>query len=500
MEKGVLEELNGNDILNSLAYARSKGFDHTELIGVINSLALDKYVVVTANLKQEELVLTDEGKSYRKHGSPEAQVYHLVKSSPLTQEQILSQLGGIGKIGFAQAMKNKWISINKETKVLSPAVEEIQDKVQQALLLIPTEEENKDLQGVKPAELAEENKDLDQLIKRKLVENVKRGYCSLTKGPSFRLEREKFEADITYETLKSGAWKTASFKDYNFKSLGKDTNGGHLHPLLKVRAQLRRILLDMGFEEMPTNNFVESSFWNFDSLFQPQSHPARDAHDTFFIKDPAYSSNPDKEYVERVKKMHEAGNKESIGWLYKWSLEESEKNILRTHTTAVSSRMLYRLAKDGFRPKKYFSIDRVFRNENLDATHLAEFHQIEGLIADIGLGLGDLMGIIQEFFRRMGITNIKFKPAYNPYTEPSLEIFGYHPLLKKWTEIGNSGVFRPEMLEPMGLPDNVSVIAWGLSLERPTMIQYGIDNIRNLFGSKADLTYIQDNPICRYNR
>ena len=164
----------------------------------------------------------------------------------------------------------------------------------------------------------------------------------------------------------------------------------------------------------------------------------------------------------------------------------------------MSSRMLYKLAKDGFRPKKYFSIDRVFRNENLDATHLAEFHQIEGFIADKGLGLGDLIGVIQEFFRRMGITNVKFKPAYNPYTEPSLEIFGYHPILQKWTEIGNSGIFRPEMLKPMGLPDDVSVIAWGLSLERPTMIQYGLDNIRDLFGSKADLTYIQNNPICRF--
>lgn len=144
---------------------------------------------------------------------------------------------------------------------------------------------------------------------------------------------------------------------------------------------------------------------------------------------------------------------------------------MRTHTTAVSAKMLFKLAQQKeFTPQKYFSIDRVFRNETLDATHLAEFHQIEGLIADKNLGLGHLKKVIKQFFHKIGITQLWFKPAYNPYTEPSMEIFGYHPLLKKKIELGNSGIFRPEMLKPMGLPDDVNVIAWGLSLERPTMI------------------------------
>lgn len=119
-----------------------------------------------------------------------------------------------------------------------------------------------------------------------------------------------------------------------------------------------------------------------------------------------------------------------------------------------------------FKPVKYFSIDRVFRNETLDATHLAEFHQIEGVIADYGLTLGNLIGTLYEFFKKLGITQLQFKPAYNPYTEPSMEIFCYHNGLKKWIEIGNSGMFRPEMLLPMNLPPDVNVIAWGLSLER----------------------------------
>ena len=144
-------------------------------------------------------------------------------------------------------------------------------------------------------------------------------------------------------------------------------------------------------------------------------------------------------------------------------------------------------AQEGFKPQKYFSIDRVFRNEAVDRTHLAEFHQVEGVVCDRNLSLGHLMGVIRAFFERIGMPTLRFKPAFNPYTEPSMEIFSYHPGLGKWVEVGNSGVFRPEMLRPMGLPDDVTVIAWGLSLERPTMILYGIDNIRDLFGHKVDL-------------
>jgi len=273
-----------------------------------------------------------------------------------------------------------------------------------------------------------------------------------------------------------------------------------LHPLLKVRAEIRNILLLLGFEEMNTQQWVESSFWNFDTLYQPQQHPARDAHDTFFIESPAKAQDLPEDYVERVRTMHEKGGQGSTGWKYDWSMDEACKNIMRTHTTAVSARTLYKIGQEyvktgNFTPRKFFSIDRVFRNETLDATHLAEFHQVEGLVADRGIGLGHLIGVIREFFRRMGMTNLRFKPAYNPYTEPSMEIFAFHPLLDKWVEVGNSGVFRPEMLLPMGLPQDVSVIAWGISVERPTMIQYVIANIRDLFGFKQDLAASRTNPV-----
>lgn len=337
--------------------------------------------------------------------------------------------------------------------------------------------------------------------KRKLVADVTVNVFKVSKGSEFTTSVSKAETDLTADMIASGSWKDKTFKAYNFNALGIMPDCGHLHPLLKVRTQMRHIFLEMGFTEMPTNNFIEASFWNFDALFQPQQHPARDAHDTFFISDPEHANTFPMDYLERVKKVHSVGDYGSKGYQYDWKYDEAAKNILRTHTTAISARMLYQLAREEkFRPMKYFSIDRVFRNENLDATHLAEFHQIEGLVADYNLTLGDLMGIIQEFFRKMGITQLRFKPAYNPYTEPSMEIFGYHKGLKKWVEIGNSGVFRPELLLPMGLPKDVSVIAWGLSLERPTMIQYEIDNIRELFGPKVNLQMIYDNPICRIDK
>lgn len=142
----------------------------------------------------------------------------------------------------------------------------------------------------------------------------------------------------------------------------------------------------------------------------------------------------------------------------------------------------------------------VYRNESVDATHLCEFHQVEGVIADYGLTLGGLMEFLATYFAKMNVTNLQFKPAYNPYTEPSLEIFSYHPGLGKLIEIGNSGLFRPEMLEAMGLDKNLRVYGFGLSLERPTMLKYGLNNIRELLGHQVDLTSIQNNPAVRLDR
>ena len=182
----------------------------------------------------------------------------------------------------------------------------------------------------------------------------------ISKGANFTTTIKKAATELTPEMIANGSWKTEKFKPYNFEALGVLPTAGHLHPLLKVRAEYRQIFLEMGFSEMPTNNYVESSFWNFDALFQPQQHPARDAHDTFFISDPANATEFPPEYLEKVKKVHSQGGFGSQGYGYDWKIEEAQKNILRTHTTAVSARMLYKLAhQKEFKPQKYFSIGQV---------------------------------------------------------------------------------------------------------------------------------------------
>lgn len=386
-----------------------------------------------------------------------------------------------------QAFKLKWVAL--KDGLLVRLVPSITDKTMEDLLAVQA-------QGAHPdAEL------LKTLKKRKLVDLERTQTYKVTKGPCFSLNLSKLATDLTGELVYDNAWSRTKFKAYNYEAMGQILQGGHLHPLLKVREEFRQIFFEMGFTEMPTNKFVESSFWNFDALFQPQLHPSRDAHDTFFLDNPRLTPALPEDYLERVRKTHVSGGYGSIGHRSPWDEGEARKNILRTHTTAISARMLYKLAQqEEFKPAKYFSIDRVYRNESVDATHLAEFHQIEGLIADRGLTLGDLIGTLQSFFAKLGLQRLRFKPAFNPYTEPSMEIFAYHDGLQRWIEIGNSGVFRPEMLRPMGFDEDVTVIAWGLSLERPTMIKYGISNIRDLIGHRVDLQMVQNSPICRLEK
>eukprot|EP01024_Parvocaulis_polyphysoides_P008791 TRINITY_DN12633_c0_g2_i1.p1 TRINITY_DN12633_c0_g2~~TRINITY_DN12633_c0_g2_i1.p1 ORF type:complete len:502 (+),score=95.40 TRINITY_DN12633_c0_g2_i1:127-1632(+) len=491
VEQQLLLYLDANgEVSDSQELVQSLGVDHNVLTGVIKSLASHEMIIVQ-DIDHFQYALTEEGSSYVQDGSPEAQVFEAVfnQADGMDMNDLKQALGEVGQIGFKQAMQQKWISLDKSDgkQIIRKQVDSIDDVVKQQLLDVQAGKEI----DKKQAEILQK--------KRKLIKPEQWKTYKLQKGPKFALEKQKQATELTQEMIAKGTWKDAQFKEYNFNALGLPPPSGHLHPLLKVRTQFRKIFISMGFEEMPTNNYVESSFWNFDALFQPQQHPARDEHDTFFLKKPAATplERVPKDYCERVKQVHESGGYGSIGYGYNWKREEAEKNLLRTHTTAISSRMLYKLAQEGFRPAKYFSIDRVFRNEAIDRTHLAEFHQIEGLVCDRGLSLGDLIGTLNQFFGRLGLKKLRFKPAYNPYTEPSMEILSYSDQLKKWVEVGNSGMFRPEMLRPMGLSEDVRVIAWGLSLERPTMILYGIDNIRDLFGHKVSLNMVKRNPISR---
>jgi len=483
------------DSLNTYTLSKSLKIDHQSIIGALKSLqssGSENFLQVSQPAADKVYSLSKEANEIVEKGSHEFRLLKMIPDEGISQPDLMKAAGSCGKIGFSKAMQAKWIKMDKPTKMVSKTVslDDVVDELPKQLSDLSICNDS-----IKTA-----------LKKRKLFTESTINSFTISKGPDFDSQKAtvlvKQETDLTADMINTGSWKKTTFKPYNFNAKGIRPDSGYLHPLMKTRSVYRQILLELGFNEMPTNQFVESSFWNFDALFQPQMHPARDAHDTFFISDPAEcdESKIPKDYLEIVKNTHQdGGNTGSEGYRYDWKLSEAKKNLLRTHTTAVSARMLYKLANQpgGFKPMKYFSIDRVFRNETLDATHLAEFHQVEGVIIDYDISLANLIAMLEAFFMKLGITKLRFKPAYNPYTEPSMEVFSYHEGLKKWVEIGNSGMFRPEMLEPMGLPKNVNAIAWGLSLERPVMIKYGYNNIRDLCGNKIDLNTVYSNPLCR---
>ncbi|KAH3903066.1 probable Phenylalanine--tRNA ligase alpha subunit [Saccharomycodes ludwigii] len=440
--------------------------------------------------------LTKEGSEVLNNGSHELRLLKLIESfDKLKINDVMTKMGADGKVGQSRAFKNGWISKTSDNELV------LSDKIKNAGGISSIKDETKDLLSeIKNSGNASpkiNQKALNDLKKRKLITANKITDFHVVKGADFSTDLVKLETDLTSEMVVTGSYKNLKFKSYNFNSEGLLPQCGALHPLNKVREEFRQIFFSMGFTEMPTNQYVETGFWNFDALYVPQQHPARDLQDTFYLKDPATCDLPeDEQYVANIKAVHENGRFESIGYRYSWKPEESKKLVLRTHTTSISSAMLHKLAKDP-KPCRLFSIDRVFRNEAVDATHLAEFHQVEGVLADYNITLGNLIKFMEDFFAKMGVTGLRFKPTYNPYTEPSMEIFSWHEGLAKWVEIGNSGMFRPEMLLSMGLPENLRVLGWGLSLERPTMIKYGVKNIRELLGHKVSLDFIESNPAAR---
>ncbi len=285
--------------------------------------------------------------------------------------------------------------------------------------------------------------------------------------------------------LLSGGWKGRSLRRYDLSVPPETRRPARRHPIARVEGNIRRIFMNMGFEEMQ-GPLIESAFFNFDALFQPQDHPARDLADTFYL--PGTSPRPPAGLAQKVKSAHEKG------WSYQWDENVARQMVLRTHTTAVSARTLIEPAQEqdgASRPRKFFSIGKVFRNEATDYKHLAEFHQVEGIVVWEKATFGHLLGLLKSFYSQLGFDKIRFRPSYFPYTEPSLEIEVYHPARKAWLELGGAGIFRPEVCGPLG--GKYPVLAWGLSLERPLMLANKIEDIRTLY--RNDLSWLRDFPM-----
>jgi phenylalanyl-tRNA synthetase alpha chain len=243
-------------------------------------------------------------------------------------------------------------------------------------------------------------------------------------------------------------------------------------------------MLEMGFTEIK-GDIVQSSFWNFDALFQPQDHPAREMQDTFYLDTRA--KIPD---FAKVKEMHErGGDVGSTGWGGRWRPEVAQQEVLRTHTTAVTIKYL---ADHPEPPVKAFGIDRVYRREAIDATHTPEFEQLEGVIMDEGVTFRHLLGVLKEFYAKMGFEEVRFRPGYFPYTEPSVEPEVFIEGLG-WVELGGAGVFRKEVTAPFGIEH--PVLAWGLGVSRVAMLKLGLKDLRELY--QPDIEWLRETPLSR---
>jgi len=293
---------------------------------------------------------------------------------------------------------------------------------------------------------------------------------------------------ITPEIIRKRLWIGKKIKPYDLNIKTFKIYPGRIHPMRELIREVREIFLKLGFRE-EYGPLIEVAFINFDMLFQPQDHPARDMQDTFYLKKPKYGKIPYNELIENIRKTHENGWKTgSTGWMYKWSVEEAKKLVLRTHTTSVTVRALY---ETGEKEDKIFCIGSVFRNETIDYKHLAEFMQVDGIIIHPDANIKWLMGVIKHFYKEMGFEKVKFWPSYFPYTEPSIQPSIYVDKWGKWLELGGAGIFRPEVTIPLGV--KWPVPAWGLGLERLLMIKYDIDDIRLIY--KNDLGWLRGVPI-----
>lgn len=304
------------------------------------------------------------------------------------------------------------------------------------------------------------------------------------------VEARREVTQLTPELLTDGGWREVDLKPYDVKLEAERLVPGKEHPFRRVLEETRRVFLEMGFSEI-VSPCCESSFWDFDALFQPQDHPAREMQDTFYLARPGQAKLPSETLVREVAATHEhGGSTGSIGWGYRWSEEMARKPVLRTHTTAATIRAL---AADPKPPRKVFCVGPVFRNETITYKHLPVFHQVDGIIVDKEASLACLLGTLRAFYRKMGFKRFQFRPAFFPYTEPSVEIFVWHDGKGDWVEMGGSGIFRPEVTRPFGC--QVPVLAWGLGLERLAMFRYGIERIRELYD--APLDWLKETPACR---
>jgi len=470
------------------ALVKASGLAHSAVMRAALSLE-SKNLVRILEEQSRKASLTEEGKEYAEKGLPERQLIdalrriggqgsidHVLEAANLEKSLSVIALGWLSR--------KKWASIEKKDQILKLLKEPLEGADERLLSLL-----NKRA-IVSIEDLDKELRDVVSILKRRKLIEVREEIIrqlELTED-GWRLVRKGVEivqevSQLTPELIATGKWRQAKLLRYNIKAPVSHIWPGKKHPYLRFLDDLKQKLVALGFKEM-TAPIVELSFFNCDALYMPQDHPARDIHDMYFIKDPEYGNLKDYEqYSENVQKTHENGwETGSKGWGYAFSMLEAARLMLRSQTTTASVRTL--ISDELEIPGKYFSVARCYRPDVIDKTHLTEFNQVEGIILGEDLTLRNLLGVLERFAVDIaGADKVKYRPDYFPFTEPSVELVAYKEDYG-WLEFGGSGIFRPEVTQPLGV--EVPVLAWGLGVDRLFMMKAGIDDIRYLFTQDLD--------------
>lgn len=492
-EKKLLKEIESNPDANPEQIAESANMDIKSVMSAAGSLAskdiieVDKEVVKT-------YFLTEAGLEYAKHGLPERRILNALAEKKEIHMKDLAGEAGINKkesnIAIGWLRRKNWAQIDKGVVKITDFGNEFVDKLDVDEKVLAHLKDNAD--GVKL--LSDDLKEgFKKLTGRKDILNIKKetshSFKLLPKGESILKEGftiKEQATQLTHQHLKDGEWKNLEYRPYDINAEAPVVFAGKKHPLRVIIDEIREIFLNMGFSE-DNGEYVESAFWNFDSLFQPQDHAAREMQDTFYLKNPLTCDLPDDALVQLTAETHETGaDTGSIGWQYDWSEDIARQSVLRTHTTGISTKHLFEHEP----PIKMFSVGRVFRRETFDYKHLPEFHQVEGLVCGEGISYQNLLGTLKEFYKKLGF-EVRFRPAYFPYTYLSTESEIYLEEKESWIELGGAGMFRPEVLKPLGI--NQPALAFGMGIERLAMIRYGVEDIRMLY--KSDINWLREVPL-----
>ncbi len=468
------------------ALAQSLGVPVSSVASVIELLR-SRGLVEVVEVEKAVLKASSEGREYLEKGFPEERlVKELEARGGEAELRELAQVLGkdVFRIGVSWAKRRGWIAIEGGRARL--VKREAMDRHREVLSRYLSEaiEDPKVLSD--PI--------VSELVKRGLIEvRTRRERIARLREDAIERAKRLLElgeavTHLTHEIIASGAWRSVVLKPYNVEAQPPVRYPGKKHFFQEFVEMVREVMLALGFEEI-RYDYVVPELWNFDALFQPQDHPARDVYDVLYIEGFANLS-PFSEVVERAKHVHEGSSScGSRGWGYRWSVEKASKLMLRSHTTAATI-MFIAERKDP--PARGFCIGRVFRRDRMDATHLPEFTNFDGVVMERGFSFRKLLGILTQIMKSLGFEKVRFRPAYFPFTEPSVEGAVYIEGMG-WVEVFGAGMFRPEVLEIVGA--RAPVGAWGMGLERLAMALLAINDIRNLYS--RDVDYLRRFPAIK---